>query len=188
MSTSPVTIATDGACKRNPGPAGWAWVSDDGRWESGSLRTGTNNIGELLALLNGLTHHADVPELTILIDSQYVIDSYTKWMDGWARKSWVTAGGAPVANPDIMRQLIVTRDSRRARGLQDVTLVKVKGHSGHILNAWADIKAVEASERAAAGIESIRGTGHGDQAADTTVLPAGATVRPSRPRGGRRRR
>jgi ribonuclease HI len=182
-----VTIATDGACKRNPGPTGWAWVSEDGRWESGSLRDGTNNIGELLALLNALDHHADVPELTVLIDSQYVINAYDKWMDGWNRKSWVTASGTPVANPDIMRQLIQVRDARRARGLPAATLVKVKGHSGHVLNAWADIKAVAASERGAAGIESEQGTGYGDPAADTSALPAGATVRAPRPRGGRRR-
>ena len=26
------TVATDGACKGNPGPAGWAWVGEDGHW------------------------------------------------------------------------------------------------------------------------------------------------------------
>ena len=184
---SPVIVATDGACKKNPGPTGWAWVTEDGRWASGSLRAGTNNIGELLALLDALDSHQPVADLTLLIDSQYVIDSYTKWMDGWARNNWITSSGSSVANREIMQQLIEVRAARRARGLPDAKLVKVRGHSGHVLNAWADIKAVQASERGAAGIEDERGTSFGDPGADTTRLPEGATVRKPGPRRGRRR-
>ena len=51
-------VATDGACMRNPGPAGWAWVGEDGRWAAGSLAAGTNNIGELLAVLYAIRDHA----------------------------------------------------------------------------------------------------------------------------------
>ncbi len=182
-----ITVATDGACKRNPGPTGWAWVAEDGTWESGSLRAGTNNVGELLALLNALDAHKYVADLTLLIDSQYVIDSYVKWMDGWARRSWTTAAGAPVANVDIMKQLTEVRDERRANGLPDAVLVKVKGHSGNVLNAWADIKAVQASELGAAGVEEVRGTSYGDPAADTTRLPEGATIRTAPKRRYRRR-
>ena len=187
MTLSPLTVATDGACKRNPGPAGWAWVTSDGRWESGSLKAGTNNIGELLALLNALDRFGDVPHLTVEIDSAYVIGAYGSWLDGWARRGWKTAAGEPVANELIMKQLLQVRDARRAAGLPDVTLVKVKGHSGHVLNAWADIKAVEASERGALGIESTQGTDYGDPAADTTQLPAGATVRAPKRKYPRRR-
>src|SRR3546814_5928635 len=53
-------VATDGACKGNPGPAGWAWVGMDGEWAAGSVPEGTNNIGELLALLRAVQYHADV--------------------------------------------------------------------------------------------------------------------------------
>lgn len=187
MTQSPVTVATDGACKRNPGPAGWAWVTADGRWGSGSLRAGTNNVGELLALLNALQRFGDIVSLTIEIDSAYVINAYDSWMDGWQRRGWVTAAGEPVANAEIMRALLTARNTRRAACLPDVTLVKVKGHSGHVLNAWADIKAVQASERGAAGIESEHGTDYGDPAADTTGLPAGATVRTAPKRKYRRR-
>lgn len=187
MTPSPVTVATDGACKRNPGPAGWAWVTADGRWGSGSLAAGTNNIAELLALLNALTRFSDVPALTLEIDSQYVISSYASWMDGWSRRGWVTSSGEPVANVEIMKQLLAARDARRAAGLPDVALVKVKGHSGHILNALADIKAVGASERGEKGLESVEGTDFGHPAADTTQLPAGATVRAPKRKYPRRR-
>lgn len=186
MSTSSVTVATDGACKRNPGPTGWAWVTADGRWRSASLRAGTNNVGELLALLDALDAHTDVNDLVVEVDSQYVIDSFTKWMDGWARRGWVTAAGGPVANREIMQNLIEARDYRRNAGLSPAQLVKVKGHSGHILNAWADVKAVHASELGASGVEQIRGTDYGDPAADTSRLPEGATVRTAPKRSYRR--
>lgn len=187
MTPSPLVIATDGACKRNPGPTGWAWVTADGRWESGSLRDGTNNIGELLALLNALDRFADVPLITAEIDSAYVIGAYGSWLDGWARRGWTTAAGEPVANVGIMKQLREVRDARRAKGLPDVTLVKVKGHTGHVLNAHADLLAVAASERGALGIESEQGTDYGDRAVDTTGLPPGATIRAPKRKYPRRR-
>lgn len=177
-----ITVATDGACKKNPGPTGWAWVTEDGRWEAGSLAAGTNNVGELLALLNALVAFADVDGLTVLVDSSYVIDSYTKWADSHARRGWVTAAGTPVANRQLLEELLAARDARRSRGLADAVLVKVKGHSGNVLNAWADIKAVEASNAGARGVEDVRGTSYGDAAADTTALPAGATIRKPAPR------
>ena len=79
-------VATDGACKGNPGPAGWAWVGEDGNWAAGSLPEGTNNIGELLGLLYAITDHADVTELIIQADSKYAIDTYSSWMDGHRRR------------------------------------------------------------------------------------------------------
>ena len=75
------TVATDGACMRNPGPAGWAWVGEDGRWAAGSLEAGTNNIGELLAVLYAVRDHADVADLHIQADSMYAINTYQSWMD-----------------------------------------------------------------------------------------------------------
>ena len=62
-------VATDGACKGNPGPAGWAWVAEDGHWSAGSVPEGTNNIGELLAVLYAIRDHAHVTDLVIQADS-----------------------------------------------------------------------------------------------------------------------
>ena len=39
-SVSPYIVATDGACQGNPGPAGWAWVAEDGHWAAGSVPEG----------------------------------------------------------------------------------------------------------------------------------------------------
>ncbi|WP_405373983.1 MULTISPECIES: ribonuclease H [unclassified Microbacterium] len=144
-------VATDGACKGNPGPTGWAWVGEDGQWAAGSLPEGTNNIGELLGLLKAIVDHPDVRELVVQADSKYAIDTYEKWMDGHRRRGWKTSTGAPAKNRDLLEQLIDAREARRASGMPDVTLEHVRGHRGHVLNEWADERAVRAAEHAASG-------------------------------------
>ena len=110
------TVATDGACMRNPGPAGWAWVGEDGRWAAGSLEAGTNNIGELLAVLYAIRDNADRAELHIQADSMYAINSYQTWMDAHARRGWKTSTGAPTKNADILAELMRARDDAPRRG------------------------------------------------------------------------
>ncbi|MBA8816255.1 ribonuclease HI [Microbacterium halimionae] len=165
------TLATDGACKGNPGPAGWAWVGEDGHWSAGSIPEGTNNIGELLALLYAITDHPHVRRLTVQADSMYAIDTYSKWMDGHARRGWLTSAKKPTANRDILEQLIVARDERRASGMPDVILEHVRGHSGHRLNSWADERAVRASEHAAKGERLIWSSARGLHPLEVTVDP-----------------
>src|SRR6187397_1328203 len=112
--TDSYTVATDGACQGNPGPAGWAWVAEDGHWAAGSVPEGTNNIGELLGLLRAITDHADVANLVVQADSMYAINSYRSWMDGHRRRGWKTSTGKPTKNQDLLEQLIAARDARRA--------------------------------------------------------------------------
>lgn len=169
--TDSYTVATDGACKGNPGPAGWAWVGEDGHWAAGSIVEGTNNIGELLGLLHALRDHADVPRLVVQADSRYVIDTYTKWMDGHRRRGWKTSAGAPVKNREILEELLAARDARRAAGLPDAVLEHVRGHSGHVLNEWADERAVRASAHAAEGRESAWSSLGGQDRIDVSVAP-----------------
>lgn len=91
-----ITAAADGSALGNPGPAGWAWYIDDDTWKAGGWPHGTNNMGELKAVLDLLESTAAHPDaagqhLLILCDSQYVINSVTKWMPGWKRKGWKSA-------------------------------------------------------------------------------------------------
>ncbi|BDV29634.1 ribonuclease H family protein [Microbacterium terricola] len=165
------TVATDGACKGNPGPTGWAWVGEDGHWAAGSLVLGTNNIGELLGLLYAIRDHADVEQLHVQADSKYAIDTYEKWMDGHRRRGWKTAAKAPVKNQDILEQLIEVRDARRAAGLPDVELEHVRGHRGHRLNEWADERAVRAAVHAAGGTESAWSSLGAQDKIDVSVDP-----------------
>ena len=164
-------VATDGACKGNPGPTGWAWVGEDGHWAAGSLVKGTNNIGELLALLYALRDHADVRNLTIQADSRYAIDTYTKWMSGHARRGWKTASGSPVKNRDILEQLIAARDAREDAGLPDAVLEHVRGHAGHVLNEWADERAVRAAAHAEKGTASTWSSLGAQERIDVSTAP-----------------
>ncbi|QTX03803.1 RNase H family protein [Agromyces archimandritae] len=131
-----ITAAADGSALGNPGPAGWAWYVDEGTWAAGGWRHGTNNIGELTAVLElfRATAHRD-EDLVILCDSQYVINSVTKWMPGWKRKGWRKADGKPVMNVEILKQLDEAIQGRRYR------FEWIRGHTGHPLNEAADERA-----------------------------------------------
>jgi ribonuclease HI len=125
--------AADGSALGNPGPAGWAWYVDDDRWAAGGWSHGTNNMGELTAVLDLLrqTAHLD-DDLIVYCDSLYVIKSITLWMPGWKRRGWRKGDGKPVLNLEIMQALDRAMAGRR------VDFRWVKGHAGHPLNEAAD--------------------------------------------------
>jgi ribonuclease HI len=167
----PYIVATDGACKGNPGPTGWAWVGEDGQWAAGAIPQGTNNVGELMGLLKAIEDHPDVTNLVVQADSKYAIDTYEKWMDGHRRRGWKTSTGARAKNVEILEQLIAAREARREAGMPDVVLEHVRGHSGHVLNAWADERAVRASEHAAKGTASAWSSLGGLDPLDVAAAP-----------------
>ncbi len=136
-----ITAAADGSALGNPGPAGWAWYVDDGCWAAGGWKHATNNQGELMAVLDLFrsTAHLD-DELHILCDSQYVINSITKWMPGWKAKGWRKSDGKPVLNLDLLKQIDDAIAGRRYR------FEWVKGHAGHPLNEAADSRARAVAE------------------------------------------
>ncbi len=149
-----ITAAADGSALGNPGPAGWAWYIDDDRWDSGGWRRGTNNMGELKAVLELFRATAGVDDdLVVLCDSRYVIDSITKWMPGWKRKGWRKADGQPVLNVDLMQELDAALAGRRYR------FEWVKGHAGHPLNEAADERARGAATAYQRGAEAEGGPG-----------------------------
>jgi ribonuclease HI len=137
MEPMTIVAAADGSALGNPGPAGWAWFVDENCWRAGGWPHGTNNQGELMAvldLLRSTEHVADQP-LRILCDSQYVINCITKWMPGWKRKGWRKADGKPVLNVDLLKDIDAAIVGR------SYTFEWVKGHAGHPLNEAADERA-----------------------------------------------
>lgn len=180
-TAEPYVVATDGACQRNPGPAGWAWVAADGHWAAGSIAAGTNNIGELLGLLHAIRDHVHVRQLVVQADSMYAINSYSLWMDAHSRRGWRTSTGAPTKNADILEMLIEARDARKAAGMPDVVLEHVRGHSGHRLNGWADERAVRAAQHGAEGRELIWTTHRAAERIDVRMdAPAAGADKPGR--------
>ena len=149
-----IVAAADGSSLSNPGPAGWAWYIDDGRWAAGGWDHGTNNMGELMAVLDLLEATADTRDsLTILCDSQYVINALTKWLPGWKRKGWRKADGKPVLNVELLQSL------DRALHGRSVEFEWVKGHAGHALNEAADARARAAALAYKEGRPVDRGPG-----------------------------
>lgn len=136
-----IIASADGSALGNPGPAGWAWYVDDDCWAAGGWPHATNNQAELTAVLElfRATAHLD-DDLHVLCDSQYVINSVTKWMPGWKRKGWRKADGKPVMNREILQELDAALAGRRYR------FEWVKGHANHPMNEAADERARAVSE------------------------------------------
>lgn len=160
-STQEIIAAADGSALGNPGPAGWAWYIDDNHWASGGWAHGTNNMGELKAVLDLFEATASRPEakLRVYCDSQYVINSLTKWMPGWKKKGWKKSNGKPVLNRDLMEALDQALTGR------DYEFIWVKGHAGHELNEKADSLANGAARAYQEGREPAHGPGFGASAA-----------------------
>ncbi|HLR43858.1 MAG TPA: ribonuclease H [Brevibacterium sp.] len=156
-----LTAAADGSALGNPGPAGWAWYIDEDRWAAGGCPSGTNNRGELQAVIELLEAAADVDDLHILCDSKYVINSITKWMPKWKLQGWKKANREDVLNRDQMERLDALMTARRDAG-RGVRFEWVKGHSGHALNDAADERARAAAEAMRAGAQVPSGPGMGE--------------------------
>lgn len=130
-----IDIATDGACKGNPGPGGWGVaIFEDGEIieeaYGGELHT-TNNRMELEAFINGLENVRDRYEgmaITFHIDSTYVLKGTTEWLRGWRAKDY-----KGVKNDDLWRQVADLRHI-----WLNCEMKWVKGHSGDPFNEAAD--------------------------------------------------
>ncbi|WP_460768993.1 RNase H family protein [Mariniluteicoccus flavus] len=167
-----ITAAADGSALGNPGPAGWAWYVDDTCWASGGWKHGTNNMGELMAVLDLLqqTAHLD-DELHVLCDSQYAINVISKWTTNWKRKGWKKADGKPVLNVELVKALDVAMQGRK------VTFEWVKGHAGHELNEAADKRARNAALAYQTGRDPEPGPGFDGSVTDHPVATVGAMQR-----------
>jgi ribonuclease HI len=140
-----VEIATDGACKGNPGRGGWGALLRMGAVEkelSGGEPHTTNNRMELMAAIQGLKALNKPCRVKLSTDSRYVMDGLTKWIKGWQRNGWRTADKKPVKNSDLWIELLDAAKPHR------IEWQWVKGHAGHPDNERADKLASDAALRA----------------------------------------
>lgn len=138
-----MVVYTDGACRGNPGPGGWAWVVPDGPYASGHEEHTTNQRMEVMAATRAIQDLVDEPELVVVSDSTYVVKCFQdSWWQGWMRRGWKNSQGQPVANRDLWEVLIplVVETDRL------VTFRWVKGHSGDHWNDMADELATLAAD------------------------------------------
>jgi ribonuclease HI len=136
-----VTIFTDGACRNNPGPGGWAAVLIyQGRQKalSGSARSTTNNRMELIAAIEGLNALKRPCLVELFTDSEYLRKGIQSWLPQWKKRGFLTIDGQPVKNQDLWQRL------EQAAGRHKVEWRWVRGHAGHPMNELCDQLAREA--------------------------------------------
>ena len=159
-----IKAAADGSSLGNPGPAGWAWYVDEDTWDAGGWPKGTNNLGELTAILRLLQATAETgEELHILADSQYAINVVSKWRLGWKKRGWTKADKKPIKNLELIQEIDRAMEGRR------VTFEWVKGHAGHHMNERADDLARACAEAYQAGRTPEPGPGFGGGASRGTA-------------------
>ena len=142
-----ITVSTDGSALGNPnGPMGWGWADHelatggkpghhhDSDCDAGGATNGTNQIGELCAVLEALRAHPGSEPLVIETDSQYAINCSTTWVHGWKKNGWKNSQKKPVKNADLIRAI----DAEISKRPGSVKFVWVKGHAGNAGNEKVD--------------------------------------------------
>lgn len=140
-------IYTDGATSKNGhenAPGGWAWILLDKNerilmCDSGHVFRATNNICELLAVIDACESVSSKAEYTIYSDSAYIINCYKdKWYVKWLANGWVNSKKQPVANKELWERLIPYFEN------PNFHFEKVKGHANNKFNNIVDEMAVKA--------------------------------------------
>jgi ribonuclease HI len=133
-----VEIYTDGACRGNPGPGGWAAVLSAGGREkeiSGATLQTTNNRMELQAVIEALQALKRPLAVQLYTDSQYVRRGILEWLPQWKARGWKTADRKPVKNQDLWQQL------ETAAARHTIEWHWVPGHAGIAGNERCDVLA-----------------------------------------------
>lgn len=151
-----VIVYTDGACKGNPGPGGWAARLIDvrtgrSREISGGETCTTNNRMELTAAIRALQAMKRPVSVELHSDSSYLVNAFKQgWLRRWQANGWRTASKKPVENQDLWQELLT------ASGRHQVEWKHVKGHAGNEHNEACDRLAVQEAERFAAELQETR--------------------------------
>lgn len=131
-----VSIYTDGGCRPNPGPGGWAAVLIEGdrpvRELSGGDPDTTNNRMEIQAAVEGLRALEGPYRVQLFTDSEYLRQGVTNWLPKWRENGWKTSSKKEVKNQDLWQ--VLQRELERHR----VTWHWVRGHAGNRWNERAD--------------------------------------------------
>jgi len=136
-----IEIYTDGACRGNPGPGGWAALLRQGEHEreiSGGEALTTNNRMELTAVIRALEALTRPVQARVYTDSEYVRRGMSEWLPAWKSRGWRTAARKPVKNQDLWQRLDELRAPHR------LVWLWVPAHSGIADNERVDRLANEA--------------------------------------------
>lgn len=148
MASDVVEIFTDGACKGNPGPGGWASIlrfRGNERILSGGERMTTNNRMEMTAAIMALQALKKPCKVELTTDSQYLMKGMTEWLPNWKRRNWKTSENAPVKNVDLWRRLDELASCHKIHWRW------VRGHNNHAENEIVDSLARKALAEVSGG-------------------------------------
>lgn len=129
-----VTIYTDGACRGNPGPGGWAALlrfKTRQKTLTGSEDQTTNNRMELAAAVEALKSLKKPSRVDFHTDSEYLKRGITEWMPGWKARNWRRKGGK-LKNVELWQALDAAIQSHK------ISWHWVRGHAGHPDNVHVD--------------------------------------------------
>ncbi len=139
MSESPdkIKIYTDGSCLGNPWPWWYGAVLMFGdhvktiRWWATDT---TNNRMELKAVIHWLDElkKYNIP-VYMYVDSKYVKDGITKYIDKWKQNGWKTSSNNDVKNKDLWQQL-----DKKVDKIDKISWSWVKAHDGNHMNELVD--------------------------------------------------
>lgn len=137
-----VSIYTDGACSKNPGPGGWGTIllyQENEKEMSGYEADTTNNRMEIRAAIEGLKALKYPCRVKLYSDSAYLVNAFNKgWLEKWQANGWRTSSRDPVENRDLWEELLTVA----AR--HEIEWIKVKGHADNEYNNRCDKLAVKA--------------------------------------------
>lgn len=136
-----VYIYTDGSCRGNPGPGGWAaLLRYQGREKeiSGGELASTNNRMELMAAIQALAYLKEPCSVDLFTDSQYVQKGIAEWLVSWKKRNWRGAGNKSIKNVDLWQRL--EKETLRHK----IHWHWLRSHSGYIENERVDMLAKQA--------------------------------------------
>ncbi len=145
-----IQIYCDGGCRGNhqkENVGGWGvYLIYKGKEKGicGGERNTTNNRMELKGCINGLKSISEAKRyfpVEVFLDSAYVLNGITKWVDGWVKKGWINSQKKPVENKELWMELLELKKTYK-----DITFTKVKGHSTNYGNNMADKLANDAMD------------------------------------------
>ncbi len=110
-------VFTDGSCQGNPGAGGWGavWVENNDivAEKYGYEDDTTNNRMEFTAIIAALEMLPEDARTTVYTDSNLVVNTLTKWAEGWEKRGWKRKDGE-VKNLELVKRAYEQHKKRPA--------------------------------------------------------------------------
>jgi ribonuclease HI len=140
---SKIILYTDGSCSPNPGPGGFAVISDGQPVRLGHSVDSTNIRMEGEALIAAM-EFANGAECEVFTDSEFWVNVITKWSLGWEANGWKKKSGE-IKNLDLVKKTCALYKASNA------TLTWTRAHVGtdgnELADQWANQARIDSLEK-----------------------------------------